>query len=293
MVNFRNMYRLVFQNRDADRAPFVGDAPAVIGRDPESTLRLTDSGVSDRHASIERRADGYYIRDLGSANGVRVNGQRVTEQRLAGGDEIEIGAARLKFEVLHELATARRAFDPLQMIAVTTITLLVAGQVTLFGWILSQEHPRRGRTDIVRGVGRQQQRAVTNEAPPRELAPLPATEGVAAAPSQRLNQMLKIVRVDPTESATLRLQIKAQVGEARLDPGGVAIGVQCFSDPATPKNIVWLTVPADWENFSSRTLTAKLAGPCAGYVVRTFYRKKLQDIFATSPALAASKPWSP
>ena len=113
------MYRLVFQNREATRPAFVGgDAPVFIGRDATCTLRLTEGGVSDRHASIERRTDGYYLRDLGSANGVRVNSQRATEQRLVGGDEIELGGARLTFEIVHDPPPERRAFDPLQAIAV-------------------------------------------------------------------------------------------------------------------------------------------------------------------------------
>lgn len=292
------MYRLMLQNRDAGRAPFTGaDATVVVGRDPSCGLQLTDGGVSDRHASIERRADGYYVRDLGSANGVRVNGQRVTEQRLAGGDEIELGAARLKFEFVHELATGRRVFDPLYAVAVGIVTVLVAGQVTLFGWILSRDHPRRGRTDIATKAAKQQARELTNDAP-RELPPLPATEAVdvPAGAAPMLNHMLKIARADRSDAAagvTLRLQIKAQVGERQLNAGNVAIGVQFFTAPATPTKVIWLAVPADWENFSSRTLTAKFTGPCAGYVVRTFYRKQLQDVLATPASLATAKPWSP
>jgi hypothetical protein len=79
--------------------------------------------------------------------------------------------------------------------------------------------------------------------------------------------MIKIVRVDQTDS-TLRIQVKAQVGERALDAGAVGVSVQCAG------NIVWLLVPADWENFTTRALTARA---CAGAVVRTYYRKRLQD----------------
>ena len=288
------MYRLVFQNRDATRPPFFGgDGPVFIGRDATCTLRLTDGGVSDRHAQIERRADGYYLRDLDSANGVRVNAQRVTEQRLAGGDEIELGAGRLTFEIVHDPPPERRALDPLQCVAIVAVAVLVAGQIILFGRIFSQEHPRRGRTDIVRGGRHQAAPAATNTAP-QELLPMPAT-GAAGAPSpttEVLNHMLRVARVERADTAdgvTLRIQIKAQVGERQLDPGSVAIGVQFFAAPATPRNVVWLTVPADWENFSSQTFTVKspdAPSRCAGYVVRTYYRKKLQDVYAVPAALA-------
>lgn len=289
------MYRLVPQHRETTRPPFVGgDAPVVIGRAATCGLRLTDGGVSDRHAQIERRAEGYIIRDLDSANGVRVNGQRVTERRLTGGDEIELGAVGFKFEIIHDPPPGQRAFDPLQSLAMAVVALMVAGQISLFAWIFSQPHPRRGRTDIVRGTKQQGRAQAASNAVVRELIPLPATETpTAPAPAAEvLNRMLRITRVDradATESVTLRIQIKAQVGERQLDPGSATIGVQCFATPATPGDVVWVNVPTDWENFTSRTFTVKLPvapAQCAGYVVRTYYRKKLQDVSATPPALA-------
>jgi hypothetical protein len=285
------MYRLIFQNT----APFTGgDAPVVLGRDASCAMRLLDPGVSERHAQIERRADGYYLIDLGSANGVRINGQRVVEQRLAGGDEIELGGVALTFEIMHDLPVGRQAFDPLQLMAFAVVAVLVAGQIALFGWILSQPHPRRGRTDIVRGIrGQQREATAASNSVLSPLPPLPATQPVAVqAPVQEiLNRMLRITRVDRTdtpENVTLRIQIKAQVSELRLEPAAASISVQFFAVPRKPKEILWLTVPADWENFSTRTFTAKTAVPCAGYVVRTYYQKKLQDVSAAPASLAQS-----
>ena len=42
--------------------------------------------------------DGYVVVDLQSTNGTRVNGVAITERRLANGDEITVGATRLRFE---------------------------------------------------------------------------------------------------------------------------------------------------------------------------------------------------
>lgn len=287
------MYRLIFQSREPARPTFTGgDTPVVLGRDASCAVRLADGGVSDRHAQIDRRADGYYLRDLDSANGIRVNGQRVTEQRLAGGDEIELGAVGFKFEVVHEPPPERRAFDPLQAAAVAVVALLVAGQIGLFVWILSRPHPRKGRTDIVRGYRAQEREArAASNAVPQNLPPLPATgpAPAPAAPAEVLNRMLRITRVDQSDAAdgaTLRIQIKAQINELHLDPGSVGIGVQFFAAPTKPGGVVWLNAPGDWENFSTRTFTAKSTGPCVGYVVRTYYRKKLQDVSAAPASLA-------
>ncbi len=73
----------------------VGDG-LVLGRGDEATLRLFDETASRRHAEVRREGDGVVVEDLGSANGTRVNGARVTRALLADGDEIAIGDVRLR-----------------------------------------------------------------------------------------------------------------------------------------------------------------------------------------------------
>ena len=71
----------------------------VIGRDEaHADLVLGDSNVSRRHAELTRNATGWCIADLGSTNGTRVNGMRVSEQDLANGDTITMGLVTLMFE---------------------------------------------------------------------------------------------------------------------------------------------------------------------------------------------------
>lgn len=72
----------------------------VIGRDEDADLRLPDLAISRHHALIVVDPDGTVsLRDLGSSNGTRVNGQRLASERpLTDGDEIAIGASTvLKF----------------------------------------------------------------------------------------------------------------------------------------------------------------------------------------------------
>lgn len=63
----------------------------IAGRDPHCQLTLTDPFASGRHARFERRADGYFVRDLQSRNGTYLNGSKVTEAGLALGDKIQFG----------------------------------------------------------------------------------------------------------------------------------------------------------------------------------------------------------
>jgi hypothetical protein len=83
--------------RAARRIPVSG-APIRIGRAPECELVLKDSRVSRRHARLHARDGVLVLTDLGSTNGTRVNGHRVTEMVLGAGDRIEIGDTRLVVE---------------------------------------------------------------------------------------------------------------------------------------------------------------------------------------------------
>jgi hypothetical protein len=75
------------------------DAERVsLGRAPTSDVVLDDLSVSRLHAVLERYAGGWCVRDLGSANGTLVNGERVVgESNLKAGDELHLGSSRMVF----------------------------------------------------------------------------------------------------------------------------------------------------------------------------------------------------
>lgn len=68
----------------------------LLGRHPECDIQLNSRRVSRRHCCIARVNNRLLIRDLGSTNGTRVNGQRVREAWLQSGDELLIGAYRYR-----------------------------------------------------------------------------------------------------------------------------------------------------------------------------------------------------
>ena len=76
----------------------IGEDALVIGRMPECDVPLSDSNVSRRHAEVRRQGTGFVVVDLGSTNGTRVNGAQVKERLLNNGDEITVGATKLRFE---------------------------------------------------------------------------------------------------------------------------------------------------------------------------------------------------
>jgi len=69
----------------------VDSLPYTIGRGPDNQLVLPDAAVSRRHAVLERAGERLRVRDLGSRNGTRVNGQDVSEAELCDGDVLGIG----------------------------------------------------------------------------------------------------------------------------------------------------------------------------------------------------------
>ncbi|MBN1443673.1 MAG: SpoIIE family protein phosphatase [Planctomycetes bacterium] len=78
------------------RAVPLSEFPFTIGRSPASHLLLDDPLVSRHHAVIENADDGLTVTDLGSRNGVFLNGDRIRgERRIRPGDALQIGSTRL------------------------------------------------------------------------------------------------------------------------------------------------------------------------------------------------------
>lgn len=79
---------------------FPIDGVVTVGRGPENTIDLVDLRVSRKHIELRRGEDGVSVKDLGSTNGTRVNGERLSgERRLAPGDVIDLGDTELRVEV--------------------------------------------------------------------------------------------------------------------------------------------------------------------------------------------------
>lgn len=69
----------------------------TVGRDPGCELRIEDGTVSRRHAVLVRDRAGWQIRDLGSRNGIRVQGNKVPSARIASGDLLHVGSVQMRF----------------------------------------------------------------------------------------------------------------------------------------------------------------------------------------------------
>jgi pSer/pThr/pTyr-binding forkhead associated (FHA) protein len=84
-----------------DDRRYVLDGPvAVVGRSKEADCVVDDPNVSRKHAELRRSSNGdWSVVDLGSTNGVKVNGRRVSSARLSPGDEISLGTTFFAFDI--------------------------------------------------------------------------------------------------------------------------------------------------------------------------------------------------
>ena len=95
------MYRLIILTGPSTGLRVtIESKPMVIGRDPDCAIRVADEEVARKHAVLEHKPDGIYIRDLGSMNRILVNQHEVREMRLKHGDVIELGLTRFLVQAL-------------------------------------------------------------------------------------------------------------------------------------------------------------------------------------------------
>lgn len=77
----------------------LSNEPCVIGRSSECALVLRRSaGISRKHAQVVNESGRFYVEDLGSRNGTKLNGQRITGRSpLNDGDQIGISSEKIRF----------------------------------------------------------------------------------------------------------------------------------------------------------------------------------------------------
>jgi pSer/pThr/pTyr-binding forkhead associated (FHA) protein len=74
----------------------------IVGRSGSSDVVLEDPAVSRAHVELSYEDDAYWLNDLGSANGVSLNGHRVQRELLRTGDCIRLGDHELHVSLLLE-----------------------------------------------------------------------------------------------------------------------------------------------------------------------------------------------
>jgi pSer/pThr/pTyr-binding forkhead associated (FHA) protein len=151
----------------------------TIGRARENSFVLKDIAASRRHLRIEVDGAGARVVDMGSGNGTRVNGRRVSEHELKHGDRIEIGGSVLVFQEKGKSAVPADGLDDAQERVIRAAEKLAAelsgrvrfGDESQAGYedghaAKTQHIPKEAKEKLNAEIKRQQDRGAAMAAPP-------------------------------------------------------------------------------------------------------------------------------
>jgi pSer/pThr/pTyr-binding forkhead associated (FHA) protein len=97
------MPRLVAQSSEFEGKIFDLNGPEItVGRLADNKVQLEHASVSGHHAVLKINGLDYLIKDLESTNGTRVNGERITEQKLRRNDSVRLGNIEVRYESEHQ-----------------------------------------------------------------------------------------------------------------------------------------------------------------------------------------------
>lgn len=86
---------------------------AHVGRGAHNDVRLVDESVSETHAKLQRREDGWYVVDMDSTNGTYVAGTRIKgERRLDGSPDLRFGGIKMRFTSTDAAGAAAPSAEP-------------------------------------------------------------------------------------------------------------------------------------------------------------------------------------
>lgn len=169
----------------------------LLGRDGACDVRFDEAGVSRRHATITRSADGRWtVADQGSTNGTWLNGRRVNQSGLRDGDELRLGP-NVVLRFVWGSAEQPAAVDP--SIAASQVALW---QCDLASWQLTWSEAFDRMLDLAPGT-------LSN-------APLSLEQAVAVEDVPRLRAALLLA----SRGSPMDLELSTAVGQRRLELRG-------------------------------------------------------------------------
>jgi DNA-binding NtrC family response regulator len=131
---------------DAERSAVVPPAGLLVGSGKAAGFRLKDPSVSRKHLELTPVAEGMLIRDLGSTNGTKVGGNRITEAVVGIGSVLVLGKTKLELvrtverhplplsrrrrfgELIGSSAPMRQVYALLERAAEVDVTVLIEGE---------------------------------------------------------------------------------------------------------------------------------------------------------------------
>lgn len=94
------MPRLIIKDNKGEQLFDMFEDELIIGRSPDNPLVVKDEELSREHFKIYRKEGGFWVNDLKSSNGTKLNGEKIDESPLQEGDVIQVGKTEIHFELL-------------------------------------------------------------------------------------------------------------------------------------------------------------------------------------------------
>jgi pSer/pThr/pTyr-binding forkhead associated (FHA) protein len=134
-----------------DEIPLVRDR-MIIGRRDSCDICLKFPNVSAMHAELTYKEGYWWVKDLNSTNGTKINGHRIIGQKiLRPGDELEI--AKRKFRIEYEIVGPRRAMEEVEEEEIFSQSLLERAGLTRTpeeeeAWWEDEDQQKKPRKDL-------------------------------------------------------------------------------------------------------------------------------------------------
>jgi len=146
----------IVDGKDSGKNIEITKDEILAGRSLDNDFVISDISVSRKHFKITKDGTRFIISDMGSGNGIKVNGTKTTSATLSDGDIISVGARQIKFEILNpelkakpqrmpkqtmpvnyeepeeEEEPVKKGSSPLVLVAIIVVVLLGIGGVAYF-----------------------------------------------------------------------------------------------------------------------------------------------------------------
>ena len=219
----------IVDGKDSGKNIEITKDEILAGRSLDNDFVISDISVSRKHFKIKKEGDRFVISDMGSGNGIKVNGSKTTSATLSDGDIISVGARQIKFEILNpdlkpkqqrttkqtmptnydqeEEEPVKKGSSPLVLVAIIVVILIGIGGVAYF--MLFDNQNSKPKTAVSASFGENDKAAIEKLIAAKDLKN--AEKAVLAANDRTsgdnpykswLNEQLVIIGKEKTNQTT-------------------------------------------------------------------------------------------
>lgn len=262
----------IVDGKDSGKNIEITKDEILAGRSLDNDFVISDISVSRKHFKIKKEGDRFIISDMGSGNGIKVNGSKTNSATLSDGDIISVGARQIKFEILNpdlkpkvqaqrvtkqniqpvyeeEDEPKKKGSSPLVLVAIIVVILIGIGGVAYF-MLFDNQNTKPKTTAVSAAFGEQDKAAIERMIAAKDLknaekALLTANEKTSGDNPYKswINEQLVLIGKEKTNQTTFenaKKMIQKNPEEAEKNLKSIPSSSVFYKDA---QNLL-LTVPA-------------------------------------------------